>query len=87
MTPRTEKPNRFKREAQERKAERLAAEIRALAAASKLPALEVFGRLDAKAWRMLCVCSGVNAKTIPSAETQALILGRLTAHRSAGGVS
>ena len=77
MTPRTEKPNPFERAAREKKAAKLVTEIERLAEASKLSPLEVFGRLDKKAWLMLAVCIGQKRPSVPSMESQILVLNAL----------
>ena len=72
---------------QRARAKKLADAIRELAEKCRMPALEVFGRLNRADWLMLGVITGQDPPRVPSDGTQRMILGRLSEHRSAGGVS
>lgn len=92
MKPRVEKPNPHKRANQEAKAARYTLAIEDLAEASKLTALEVFGRIGPEQWVNLSLIIGRKPKRngkpdIPSDECQLIILTLLREREKQGAAA
>jgi hypothetical protein len=87
VKPRAEKPNPHKRARQEAKAARFTLAIEDLAEGTPLSPLEVFARLDEKQWLTLAVIIGQKKPTVPSPETQLMILGLLREREAEGAAA